>query len=144
MKKMKSGVAMAALSMVLAAPVLADGTHSHAHGHPHTGHATHGDVDPNLLHSHGGAEIGTTHTHEINGVTLRHTHATQPGGLRTTFVDRWNDKLAAREATYGRREVGAGFGPYSVAEWNARAAAGQPGITHYQEPWPRRKWYHSK
>ncbi len=140
-------VSVAALSLVLAGTAWADGSgaHSHPHTHPHTGHAEHAHaVDPNLQHSHGASGVGVSHAHEINGVMVQHTHATQPGS-RSTIVYKWSDKIAAREARhYGRREVGAGFGPYTVAEWNARAAAGQPGLVPYQEPWPRRKWYHNR
>lgn len=136
-------VSAVAISVLLAAPAFADGygCHSDPHTQTNLGHKKVGVADPNLMHSRGGVPIGTTHTHEVNGVMLRHTHTTQLK-TRTTVVDKWNDRLAAKEARWTRENMGAGFGPYSVAEWNARAAAGQPGVVPWQEPWPKkRRWY---
>lgn len=116
------------------------GAHSHPHAHPHTGHAhSAAPVDPGLQHSHGDAALGTTHTHAVNGVTVRHTHSTRIA-TNDTVVDKWDRRIAAREARYQSGQVGAGFGPYTVAEWQARARAGQPGLTHYQEPWPQGRY----
>jgi len=96
-------------------------------------YADEGIVDPALQHGHSVDVTGTTHTHEINGQRVRHTHATQTANS----IERLDQRIVALEAKYrSRRQVGAGFGPYSVAEWQARARAGQPGMVNQQEPWP--------
>ena len=104
----------------------ADGSHSHTHSHPHDGHGHF--ADDAYQHSHEEDVTNATHTHEVNGVTVTHTHRK----LQTA---------AEAERFYsGRFQVGAGFGPYSVAEYQARVAAGQPGIVRRQEPWPTRRY----
>ena len=119
--------AAAATAATLAAGgAFADGSHSHSHSHPHDGHGSYG-----LHHSHD-EKIDGAHTHEIDGITLTHEHRRVKGH---------SAKAAFRERLARNRfQKGAGFGPYSLAEYRARAAAGQPGIARIQEPWPLRRY----
>ena len=114
------------IGALAAGPVLADGAgHSHAHSHPHQGHGTSGG---SFHHTHEADTSGVVHTHEVNGVMVKHQHRK----FESTTA-----RLEYRErVTRTRFQVGAGFGPYSVAEYQARVSAGQPGLTRRQEPWP--------
>ena len=118
------------IGLFAAAPVLAGGSgHSHSHSHPHEGHGATGGA---FHHTHEESTNGVTHTHEINGVQVKHKHrAFESAAARNDYRER-----VARE----RFQVGAGFGPYTVAEYRARVAAGQPGLTRHQEPWPTRPY----
>lgn len=119
--------AAAATAAILAAgTAFADGSHSHSHTHPHGGHSNDG-----LDHSHD-ERIDGAHTHAIDGITVAHEHRRVRGQAA---------KFALRERrARSRFQQGAGFGPYSVAEYRARAAAGQPGVARIQEPWPLRRY----
>lgn len=115
---------------LIAGAAFADGSHSHAHTHPHDGHGTSGNGFYD--HSHDENVAGVEHSHEINGVVLNHQHR------RVTGI---NAKAELRERrARARFQKGAGFGPYSLAEYRARAEAGQPGIARIQEPWPLRTY----
>lgn len=112
-------------------PLLADGSgHSHAHTHPHTGHGL--TNDGTYHHTHEENTRGVEHTHEINGVMVKHQHR-QFDSADARYE--YRERLAR-----GRYQVGAGFGPYSVAEYQARVSAGQPGLARRQEPWPGRRY----
>lgn len=114
---------------LIAGAAFADGSHSHAHSHPHDGHGTTGLA---YDHTHDENVAGVEHSHEIDGIVLNHLHRRVKGV---------NAKFALRERrARGRFQKGAGFGPYSLAEYRARAAAGQPGIARIQEPWPTRRY----
>jgi len=118
------------MGALAAGPVLADVSgHSHAHSHPHEGH---GVSDGSFHHTHEADTAGVVHTHEINGVLLKHQHRKlENATARYEYRER---------VTRSRYQVGAGFGPYTVAEYQARVAAGQPGLTRRQEPWPTRRY----
>jgi len=118
------------IGLFATAPVLAGGSgHSHSHTHQHEGH---GATDGAFHHTHEGGANGVTHTHEINGVQVKHKHrAFESVAARNDYRER-----VAR----ARFQVGAGFGPYTVAEYQARVAAGQPGLVRRQEAWPTRPY----
>jgi len=114
------------MGALAAGPALADGSgHSHPHSHPHAGH---GASNGSYHHTHEGGTGGVVHTHEINGAMVWHRHRKFES---TTARLEYRDRV-----TRSRFQVGAGFGPYTVAEYQARLAAGQPGLLRRQEPWP--------
>lgn len=126
------------IGLLAAGPLLADGG---GHTHPHQGHAVAGGGA--YHHTHGTNVRGVVHTHEINGAIVKHRH-----GQSESATARFNRATARANARFESRErlsrsryqVGAGFGPYSVAEYQTRVGAGQPGLTRHQEPWPGRRY----
>lgn len=123
--------AAAVVAGVASGAALADGGgHSHSHSHPHDGHGV--SSGAGYHHTHAEKVTGVEHTHEINGVELTHQHRRVQG---------FEASAAHTERVFrSRYQVGAGFGPYTVAEWQARVAAGQPGLFRRQEPWPTRRY----